>query len=487
MAIGPKNVILITIDSLRADHLSCLGYHKNTTPNLDNLAEEGVLFTNAISCGTDTPTSMAPLLTSTYVLTHFVMKGGLDKLRNKIEKKADKLKNRLEEFKIISAVTFEIYKNKTTIAKILKDRGYATAAFHSNPFLSRYFNLDKEFDYFYDSFSYLGGSRKYKIRIREILEKNIRVYTIIKYLYNKLLIDNTPYDRAEIINEKVITWLKNQKSNFFVWIHYMDVHFPYKPLKKFQRYFRSKPMSNLEMSIINYKMTHKPNEISEDEVNDIIDLYDGEIKYVDHAIKLLLHELGKMNILNSTLIIITSDHGDEFRDHGNFVHDAKLYDELIRVPLIIYNSTYKNIKIEDPVSLLDVSPTILDLFGIPSPESFQGRSLIPIIRGERKSLGVISECIGKEKLKISYRTKDWKYIIDEIAGKYELYNLKIDPKEVNNVYKEEREKAKELELKIREHISKQEKIIKRLKNEKERTKKRIIELKKAWQEIKLKT
>lgn len=477
MAIRPKNVILITIDSLRADHLGCLGYPENTTPNLDALAKEGVLFTKAISCGPDTPTSITPLLTSAYIRTYLSSKERAGKLRTNIEDEPD-IMGRVEEFKMIGTMTNEIYKTKTTLAQILKSHCYNTAAFHSNPFLSRYFSLGKEFDYFYDSFSYMGGSRKLKIGIRELLEKNTLLFTFFKHIYNRVQSDNTPYDRADTINKKATRWLENQKNNsFFAWIHYMDVHYPYKPLKKFQLYFRSKSINNLEMSNLNYKMTHQPDQISEGEIGDLIDLYNGGIRYVDNAIDSLLHELDKMKLLKETLIIITADHGDEFMDHGGFVHNAKLYDELIHVPLIIYNSPYKHIEIDEPVSLLDVSPTILDLSGIPLPDNFQGKSLVPVIRGERISSGVISESIGKGKIKISYRTRNWKYIFDEVKGRHELYNLIEDQKEANNLYEKENEKAKEFELKIEEHISRQERTLFKVLDERERAKRRIKGLK----------
>lgn len=472
---GKRNIILITIDSLRADHLGCLGYQRNTTPHLDNLAKEGVLFTRAISCGPDTPTSITPLLTSSYILTHLVKGGELDKFRTTMDEKSNKLKTRLEEFELIGALTFEIYKNRTTIAELVKQKDYNTAAFHSNPFLSRFFNLGKEFDYFYDSFSTMGGSRKYKIRLREILEKNKRLQLFIKYIYNKISSDNTPYDRASKINKKAVEWLQDHNENFFVWLHYMDVHYPYKPLKEFQL-FRSKPMNNLEMANINYKMTHEPEEMLENDIRNIIDLYDGNIKYTDNAIKSLINELNRMNILKDTILIITADHGDEFRDHGDFAHDAKLYDELIRVPLIIYNAGYKNITIDEPVSLLDISPTILDLVNIPIPGSFQGKSLIPMIKNERKTTGVISESIGRGKRKTSYRTKEWKFIRDNITGAHELYNLNKDPGEVNNLYEIEKDVARGFELKIAEHILKQEKIKQGLKDEKKHARNKIQEL-----------
>ena len=119
----------------------------------------------------------------------------------------------------------------------------------------------------------------------------------------------------------------------------------------------------------------------------------------------------------------------------------------------------------------------MDLLGIPAVESFQGRSLIPITRDKRKSSGVISESLQKGKRNVSYRTKEWKYILNEVDSQRELYNIRSDPKERNNLYEEERERAKEFELKIMEHIWKQERRVRGLTDEKEKIKKKLKELK----------
>lgn len=473
-----KNVILITIDSLRAGHLSCLGYHRKTTPNIDNLAKKGVLFTNAISCGPDTPTSVIPLLTSTYVLTYYMASGGVDKLRTSVE-----------EFDRMKTLILEVLQRQgTTITDVLKGYGYATAAFHSNPFLSRYYNFGRGFDHFDDSFSFLGLKRySIKRKITGILEKSPKLYDLVWYVYKNVYDklksdsrvhgDDVPFERGEVLNKKVISWLEQHEENFFVWLHYMDVHFPYKPPKEFQFDSPSKSLSSVEISNLNYKMLTSSEEMSKDEIKEIIDLYDGGIKYTDHIIKSLLDKLNEMNILDDTILIITADHGDEFGDHGDFAHyQAKLYDELIRVPLIICHSEHKNIRIDEPVSLLDVSPTILDLLGIPAVESFQGRSLIPIIMGERKSSGVVSESLLKGKRNVSYRTNEWKYILNEVDSRHEFYDISNDPKEGNNLYEKERERAKEFELKIMEHIRKQEKRVSGLTDEKEKIKKKLKEL-----------
>ena len=142
------------------------------------------------------------------------------------------------------------------------------------------------------------------------------------------------------------------------------------------------------MSDINYKMLTKPDDLSTKEINELINLYDGEIRYVDYSIKSLLEELEEIDALEGTALILTADHGDEFGEHGDFAHHhAKLYEELIHVPLIISNTEYKNIVIDEPVSLLDIFPTILDLVGIHAKErkvEFQGEILIRLINREKK-------------------------------------------------------------------------------------------------------
>lgn len=468
-----KNIILITIDSLRADHLSCLGYHRETTPNLDKLAKEGVLFSQAISCGPITLASFIPLFTSTYFLTYYTMVG-----------RGNKIKTNEEALERVKEVVGDVFKQKIPIASIFKQKGYSTAAFHSNPLLSKYYNFDIGFDYFYDSLS--GKTKRYsKIlgKIEGLRRSNKKIHNIVryaaaKYLYASAEGDKRPLERAAAINERVISWLKDNKNDFFIWVHYMDVHSPYKPLKEFYSDICSKPISRWKKASLYYKMYSKPERIQADEIEELIDLYDGEIRYTDYAIKSLLDEMADIGVLDNTLIVITADHGEEFKEHGDFGHNHKLYDELIHVPLIISNSSYRNIAIKDTVSLLDITPTIIDLLNIPETETFQEKSLIPIIEGKRKSSGVISEILDIQGKRVtSYRTKEWKYILSEAGNRRELYNIRKDPQERENVYEEEEEKVKEFESMILKHISDQIKMVRGVIDEKERIKGKIRELK----------
>lgn len=465
------NVILITIDCLRADHLGSSGYVKKLTTNLDEFAEKGVLFSHAFSYGPNTPTSVPPMLTSSPFLPYYY---AFYETKNA----PMKLHEGLERYKKLIT---SLFKYKSTIAGALREHGYQTATFHSNPLLSRYYGFGAGFSYFDDSFS-TSGIRKYsemREKIKVILSSSKRLTNLAGRVYYLIYRNEVPYERAEAINKKAISWLRSKENEkFFLWLHYMDTHVPYKPIKDFRP-----PISSVKMSALNRKILNDEN-ISEGEMNQIIELYDGSIKYVDHAIKHLLDELDAMKILEDTIVVITADHGEEFKDHGNLYHTpTKLYDELIHVPLIIYNSEFHGTVIDEPVSLIDIAPTIMSMLDLPNVKTFQGRSLIPIIKG-KKSYGIISQGMGSQglddnlKMIVAYRTKRWKYILDTVRNRKELYDMKRDPKETKNLYEVERDVAKELESRTMELISYQQKMV-AMDMEKERVRGRIKKLREA--------
>lgn len=415
-----KNAILITVDCLRADHLGCMGYPKMTTTHLDNLAAQGVVFSSAFAVGPVTPVSFLSIFTSTYPLMH-------------------------EGYTLISD-------ERTALAEVLTEHGYHTAAFHSNPYLSRFYHYDRGFQTFYDSIEF--GTRKQSTTVK-LIKKNKRIFNVLKKAYTALKGKEQPHATADEINKKVLSWVRNCSDEFFLWIHYMDVHAPYVPPPQYME----EPVSKNEIEYLFEKLVFHQDELSERDLEKIISLYDAEIRYVDHAIKSLLDGIGE-EILKNTLVVISSDHGDEFGEHGGFLHGPKLYDELLHVPLILCGPGLKKAVVTEPVSLLDLAPTILDFLNIENPQNFQGKSLLPLINKKMKESGIISEVSHKkgekvnfdpEKRQISYRTSKWKYIYRK-NGVCELYNLESDPLETKNVLEHEVEKAEEFRSKILEHI-----------------------------------
>jgi len=441
------NLILIIIDCLRADHLSCLGYSKRTTPNLDKLAGAGVLFSQAISVSHWTAPSFISLFTSTYPL----MYGGKLFVTNR----------------------------GGTITQALKEHGYATAAFHSNPWLSSYWGYHRGFDTFDDgipkniSKSILSRPRKLG---KKIIGNNGKLYEFLSEIYNALV--GCPYIKGEDLNKKAISWLHDNQDNFFLWMHYMDVHQPYLPTKGVSSLFKKQHIAKLNKKAgqcvwshyleLHERTNSKLAGLSPKELKEIIALYDARVSYVDDMIDSLLRMLKQSSILNNTFVIITADHGQQFMEHGNYGHRFCLYDELIRVPLIIFGPGLKSNVISQQISLLDLAPTILDILKLEKPNTFLGDSLLPLIDGcslEDRKFGAISEadmrgtCILELKTRrldanqkmISLRTAKWKYIYTE-GGQDELYCLGDDPKETKNVIAAEPDIATELRAKIMAHI-----------------------------------
>ncbi|EMR73863.1 arylsulfatase A family protein [Thaumarchaeota archaeon SCGC AB-539-E09] len=403
-----ENVVLITIDSLRTDHIGVYGYHKETTPNLDRFAEESVIFSNAFTNGAHTAISFPSILTSAYGS----MYGGYGYLSTE----------------------------RLSIAEWISKQGYTTAAFHSNPYLSSTYNYDKYFDVFYDSLFSKASSLSFKILIKlvELAQENKIIRNIIPYILKILRCFKPyklPYEDAQQITQKVIRWLEKRDKKFFLWVHYMDTHWPWLSHQSLS----SEKINSKDAYNIWWKMLIDPSAITNEELTNITDLYDGEIKYLDHVLGNLFNNLKKMDIYDNSIIIVTSDHGEELGDHGDIGHhNAKLYEEIIHIPLMIRFSRKKNSgkKIDNLVSLLDIAPTVADFLGSKIPDEWMGNNLIPILTNDTNeaSNGVISEGKIKRGLNtLSYRSKKWKYIFNEANNKHELYAIIHDPKEKQNL------------------------------------------------------
>jgi len=453
--IRSPNVILITIDSLRADHVSCLGYSKKTTPNIDKIAKEGCLFSQAIANAPSTAYSFRSILCSLYPLMY------------------------MDGFRLPTQIT--------TIAEILKNKGYETFAFHSNPYLSKYYGWDRGFDVFEDFLRSESSTDKVKNKIKDFLRYNEFVRMIYALLLMMSKKGRTSLRRADEINKKALSQLQQQSNTFFLWLHYMDTHTPY----------TLPQMHLLSCAITTYwkyikifqKLPHSE-EIPWDDLQKVIEMYDEAIECADRALGLFFEKLKEMGIYHNTFVIITADHGEEFGDHsdGEIGHPPMLYDELLHVPLIIKGPGIpEDVVIEEQVSLLDIAPTIVDLLNLPKVKQFQGKSLIPLIKGRESKTDsiVISECFhsggkgveGKGKRRISIRTGKEKLIYDEEDDHYEFYDLRTDPRETTDLYEKRREDEvlKQLKTKLEAHIIMERREMAKV--EKEKIKRKVSELK----------
>jgi arylsulfatase len=231
----PRNIILLSADALRADHLSCYGYERETSPVLDELATESLTFTNAFSASSHTREAVPSLLTGEYPDV---------------------------------AVDADYRLAKETIASTLSEEGFATAGFHSNPFVSRAYGFDRGFDTFDDDLHL--GQHKFIALAQRMLDK----------------FRNRHYARAEEINDRSVSWIDslNDDEQFFLWNHYMDTHGPYEPSEKYMINFRNDGISDKKAQSLYQRAISYPESITDDEKELLIDLYDGEIRYNDAKI-----------------------------------------------------------------------------------------------------------------------------------------------------------------------------------------------------------
>lgn len=387
------NILLITLDGLRDDHLGCYGYKRDTSPNIDKIAEGGVLFLNAIAQSSHTAPCMYSILTSTYPSECGVFNFG-DKISEKIP----------------------------TLSYLLEVGGYKTGFFSSHVGIATIRGFDEHFDTFYSIWTSREDYNNKSIKVTEI-------------------------------NPRIIKWIeKNKKEKFFLWIHYLEPHYPMNPPLTYTKLFLDGNYNKAEQKVkisddyvfgfggIPRRLANPNNDITD--LNYYISLYDATIRYADEQIGKLIKYLKEMNLDRKTVIIISSDHGESLGEHDlYFTHGFQLYEGLIKVPLIIKDGTSspKKGKIMDQVQQIDIAPTILEILKIKKPSSMVGTSLIPLIKeNDDYNREYAFSFLGTDK--ISIRTNEWKLIYTFNNKEYELYNLKDDPGELSNIVSVEKEK-----------------------------------------------
>lgn len=405
-----RNIVLISIDSLRADHCSFMGYEKITTPTIDKMARKGLFFENAIAASVPTAPSIFSSFTGEFPLI------------DSFSKKAESWRS--------------LFATNITIAFQLRKLGYCTLSVHKHPWASKYFGFDKGFDYF----SSLSDPAKAK-KIEKMHKFRRKLDNIFDFLTKKG--ESTPW---ESYYEEIIDVVTNAKRPYFLWVFLLDTHWPYWSPK---RYFSS--YSSYVSLLYKYWKIGRKRMLYEKKEKIIIDAYDESIRYADTFVKRLWEDLKD----DDPIFIIHSDHGDGFGEHGFYYHYVpRLYEELIHVPLVIYNADVKG-KIKDPISLRGLAASIMELIG--EENVFPYKSFLD--EGEHY---VISKVFKDGKRVIAVRMKNWKFITGE-KNKDELYYLREDPYEQENVVDEHPDIVKEMRNMVRIHV-KHEEEIKRVKN-----------------------
>jgi len=389
---GLPNVLIISIDSLRADHVRCYGYARQTSPTLDAVAKEGVRFETVVSPTSWTLPAHLTLLTSLPPERHGVVG---DRMR--------------------------LGEGVVSLAQVLWQAGYATAGFVSGPYMQAEYGFARGFDH-YDDHSVARASHLAS-------HEGITSPTLVR-----------------LVREWLGIWdLKGRARPFFVFLHMWDVHYDYTPPPPYDTMFD--PDYRGTVTAERYE---SPRQVHKDmdprDLEHIIALYDGEIRFTDLHIGRLLSYLKDMGLLDDTVLVITADHGDEFFEHGRKGHKKALYDETIVVPLIFRypKKVPMGKSIPQQVRLMDVAPTVLSLCGLQRPTTFGApeprtrhaeRDLLPLITGQAdgafRPIVAFGDLFGKLA---SVRTESLK-LIAHLEGPvtYELYDLAADPGEKKNV------------------------------------------------------
>ncbi len=364
-----RNVLLISIDTCRADRLGCYGAQGGVTPNMDRLAAEGTLFENVVSPAPVTLPAHSSMFTGTVPPTHGVR---------------DNLAYRLGAANV-------------TLAERLKESGLATAAVVGAFVLDSRTGIDQGFDYYDDRFS---------VSLDDVASAE---------------------RRGEQVSQRGIAWLQeHHEEPFFLFLHYFDPHFTYDPPEPFRSNFAADP-------------------------------YSAEIAYVDHCIGLVTDALNVLGVLDSTLIIVTSDHGEMLGEHGESTHTYFVYEAAVRVPLIFrLPGGIPGQRISEQVGLIDVAPTVVGLLDLPPMEQVQGADLSAVLSSGTAPdparafylESIVPTTYGGNPL-FGLLRKRWKYIL---TTRPELYDLDADPAEATNLATERADKRVAMDEALRATI-----------------------------------
>lgn len=363
---GPHPVIIFDLDTLRADRLGCYGNLRATSPVMDSLAEEGVLFEWAFSQAPTTPPSQASILTSLYPSSHGV-KGKKDRLAQEI----------------------------TTLAEVFAAHGFATGAFVDGGYMNRGFGILQGFQTKVDR---RGGLAE--------------------------------------IGPKALQWMRDHAAeDFLLLIHTYDVHTPYDPPEPWRSLFLEglapptpgfEPTALAMETIRQSARSDRPLTLPENDVAYALALYDAGIRYVDDWIGKFVSELQELGLYDRSTLVVISDHGEEFQEHGSVLHE-KLYSTVTRVPLIIRSPmALGGSRIQDVVETIDLMPTLLELVGASAPEESQGRSLAALLSGselEPKVAFSESRFFGRQR---AVTGPDQRMIFSQESGRIELYRYRQD-------------------------------------------------------------
>jgi arylsulfatase len=382
-----QTVILVTLDTTRADHLGCYGYERPTSPRLDRFAEEALLYENMVATGTWTLPSHASLFTGKFTASHGARndpKGSLA-LSDAIPTPESSRRVRLRT----------IAASETTLAMMLTSAGFETGAIVAGPYLKRAFGLARGFAY-----------------------------------YDDANIGNLNGRRAEDVTYRALVWLERTSGRRFLFLNYFDPHVPLWPPEGFATAFRPEGLPALDQGV---------------DLDAKLRLYDAEILYMDHHLGRLFDGLKELGLYDRALIVVTGDHGEAFGEHGEWAHAGKPFQSLLRIPLIVKQPGGAGPigTTGDWTSLVDVVPLILDRVGVAVPDDVQG--------GIPPSVGhpIIAEShtYGAGALRALIDPDGVKLIANDRGARW-LFDLRRDPHEEHNLAETQGRRMREMQQRL---------------------------------------
>jgi arylsulfatase A-like enzyme len=405
---GPPNLLLVSLDTTRRDHTSVYGYERATTPNLEKLAAEGVRFAMAYAPSSTTGPTHATLFTSLHPITHRVVKNG----------------------RVLTPP-------HETLAERLRAHGWVTAGVVSSYVLDARFGYAQGFDVWDDDFDPATATVRGEIWEGAPVEVFDR--------------------RADATTARAVAWLDGRSEGtagpprdasrpFFLFAHYFDPHAPWVPPADVARAFPPADGPGRGLPALRAR-------------------YDAEIAFADRQLGVLLDALAERGLAENTIVAVTADHGEGLMQHGLLMHGAQIYEEQVRVPLLLRWPARlpAGRVIEGAVSLIDLAPTLLELAGVKLPEdgALHGRSLVPVLEG-RASLDPdapiflfrqhyergFDSGVPVAGEQYGVRLGDWKLILGPEEGTRQLFDIARDPRERRDLAAEQPERAAELERRI---------------------------------------
>lgn len=372
---APRHVVLISLDTLRADHLGAYGYERSTSPQLDAFAKQSVVFRRAVAQGSSTIPSHASLFTGQYASAVLSDMGGM-------------------------------LPGVTTLAEVLSKNGYATWGFVDGGNVRGDFGFDQGFDHYED-------------------------------------------DRVgiEVLVRRAEEWIESHpRENFFLFLHTYDIHTPYKAPAEYVRQFGDPDYKGgFRPNTMYFRAVEKAgNGLGEKEHAEVVARYDAGILYTDERVGGFLTWLGERHLLEDALVVITSDHGEEFLEHGRLGHQQLFLDPNLRVPLLFRYPGLPPAVVGDTVELTDVLPTILDLLKLEPLAHGVGRSLSPYFEGRSRPERAAFSEKGVASKESTLITDQYQLLVNRAAAEVRLYDLRDDPGATRNVAARYPEVAAEL-------------------------------------------